>query len=193
MQVTSLLPTLTPNATVRLAGRGFSLLELVLVIVIIATISAIALPRMSNSTNISRADQAIDRIEATLEKARAAARSRSRNVSVRIKTENERLKTRLVDGPTLDRFSLESSPYDADIITAKFGTNDTVIFDGFGMHDNGGTVSITVGTTSRTLTFANPPANDSSARVVSLTRSTQFDSVNLDFVILGGTGSDLVK
>ncbi len=193
MQVTSLFPTSTPNATARLTGRGFSLLELVLVLVIIATVSGIALPRMSNSADISRANQAIDRIEATLEKARATARSRSRNVSVRIKADNEQVKTSLVSGSTLSKFYLDFSPYDANVVATTFGNDETIIFNGFGMHDDGGTVSITVGSTSRTLTIADPPANDSSSRIVSLTRAAQLDSLNLDFVISGGTGLDLSK
>jgi prepilin-type N-terminal cleavage/methylation domain-containing protein len=190
MQVTSMYPTSTPNATIRLAGRGFSLLELVLVIVIIATIAGIALPRMSSSTNISRADQAMDRIEATLNKAREMARSRSTSVSVRFRTSSERLKI-IIGGSTVEKIFLESSPYYADMTAASFGTDKYIIYNGFGMQDTGGTASIAVGSAKRTLTVADPPTNDSSSRVVSLTRSTQLDTVNLNLVITGGTGVDL--
>ncbi len=190
MQATSHTPTSTPIATARLASRGFSLLELVLVIVIVATISGIALPRMSSSTNNSRADQAIDRIEATLNKAREMARSRSTSVSVRFSTGNERMKIE-IGGSTVEKVLLELSPYYTDLTTASFGTDKYIIYNGLGMQDTGGTVSIAVGSAKRTLTVADPPANDSSSRVVSLTRSTQLDAVNLSLVVTGGTGVNL--
>ena len=192
MQVTSVYPTSAPVTTARLAGRGFSLLELVLVIVIIATIAGIALPRMSSSTNNSRVDQAIDRIEATLSKAREMARSRSTSVSVRFRTGNERMEIK-IGGSTVEKMYLDSSPYYADMTSASFGADEYIIYNGFGMPDTGGTVSISVGSAERTLPVADPPANDSSSRVVSLTRSTQFDIAPLDVVITGGTGGNLAN
>jgi hypothetical protein len=53
-------------------------------------------------------------------------------------------------GYTVD---LSAGPYSLTGFTAKFGTRTQITFDQYGTPDNGGTVSVAVGTTSKTVTL----------------------------------------
>jgi hypothetical protein len=48
--------------------------------------------------------------------------------------------------------SLNTAPYNLTQVAASFGGGASVIFDGYGMPNNGGTVTLTSGTLSQTVT-----------------------------------------
>jgi len=135
---------------------GFSLLELVLVLAIIATLAAIAAPRYQTALVRYRADLAARRIVADLALAQsnAKAASSSRSVAFSIGANNYQMP----DLPPLDGTSgsyiieLSEKPYEADITSADFGGDQEVIFNGWGIPDSGGTVVLTVGPEQRTVT-----------------------------------------
>ncbi|MFB0524350.1 MAG: GspH/FimT family pseudopilin [Phycisphaerae bacterium] len=137
-------------------GDGFSLLELVLVLAIIATLAAIAAPRYQTALARYRADLAARRIVADLALAQsnAKAASSSRNVVFSISANNYQMP----DLPPLDGTSgsyiieLSEKPYEANLISADFGGDQEVIFNGWGIPDSGGTVVLTVGPEQRTVT-----------------------------------------
>jgi len=135
---------------------GFSLLELVLVLAIMATLAAIAVPRYQASLARYRADLAARRIVADLAFARSAAKasSSSRRVKFFVNSDLYRLfELQPLDGVG-DNYdvALFEKPYEADIISANFGADDQIIFDGWGIPDTGGAVVLTVGPEQRTVT-----------------------------------------
>ena len=142
----------------RKRGGGFTLLELVLVLAIIATLAAIAVPRYQSSAVRYRADLAARRIVADLALAQsnAKAASSSRSVVFSVSTNNYQMP----DLPPLDgtvgsySVQLSKKPYEADITSADFGGDQEVVFNGWGIPDSGGTVVLTVGSEQRTVTVA---------------------------------------
>ena len=135
---------------------GFSLLELVLVLAIMATLAAIAVPRYQASLVRYRVDLAARRIVADLALAQSAAKASSSSRRVRFFVNTDQY--RIFDLQPLDGDSsyydinLSEKPYEADIISAEFGADDQIIFDGWGIPDSGGTVVLTVGPEQRTVT-----------------------------------------
>lgn len=136
-------------------SRGFSLLELVLVLAIIATLSAIAVPRYAASVTGYRADAAARRIAADLSLARTNAYSSSRNVTVVFDLAADEVT--IVGVPHLNDpgsdyvTSLSAEPYRARLVSANFGGDSQVVFDLHGIPDSSGQVVIEVGNVQRTI------------------------------------------
>jgi len=135
---------------------GFSLLELVLVLAIIATLTAIAVPKYQASAVRYRADLAARRIVADLALAQSTAKAVSSSKRVRFYPSEHRYQLffmRPLDGDATHYVVyLSEKPYEADITSVDFGGDDEVIFDGWGLPDSGGTVVLTVGPEQRTVT-----------------------------------------
>ena len=135
--------------------HGFSLLELVLVLAIIATFAAIAVPRYAASAARYRADLAARRIVADLAQAQSSAKaaSSSRTVTFTVSTS----KYRISDLPSLDgkpggyTVELDERPYEATLVSVDFAGETEAKFDGWGIPNSGGTVALTVGPEQRTV------------------------------------------
>lgn len=118
-------------------GTGFSLVELVVVLTIVAITSAIALPRYSSSLGRYRVDIAARRIAADLElaKARARATGQFRNVIFSTSTATYSIFEEAALEPSSNRYrvNLAEEPFRVgfDTLTISDGTN-RVTFDGFG-------------------------------------------------------------
>jgi len=134
---------------------GFSLLELVLVLAIIATLTAIAIPRYQGSLARYRADLAARRIVAdlALTQSNAKAASSSRSVMFSVSNNNYQMPDLLPLDGTAGSYMVELSekPYEADITSADFGGDQQIIFNGWGIPDSGGSVIITIGSEQRTV------------------------------------------
>jgi type II secretion system protein H len=137
--------------------HGFSLIELMLVIAIIAVVSAIAIPRYGNSLSTYRVSLAAKRIAADLQMAQARARmlSASRTVTFgnsskyRIAGERD-----LRDSTTVYTVTLGDQPYCTTISSAQFGATagtSSITFNGFGMPDNAGTITLSCGKATKTI------------------------------------------
>jgi len=133
---------------------GFTLIEVVIVLLIVGTMAAIAMPRFARSLDRYRADASARRIVADFDQARSAARATSASVTVVFDVAAERYSIpELADlngssgGYVVE---LHGGSYRCRIVSAAFDTgfesNDpTVIFDGYGRPDSGGAVVIRVG------------------------------------------------
>lgn len=137
-------------------GGGFSLLELVLVLAIIATLTAIAVPRYQASEVRYRADLAARRIIADLALAQSNAKAAGSSRSVVFSPSTDQYQ--MPDLPPLDgtvgsySVQLSGKTYGANITSANFGGDQEVVFNGWGIPDSGGTVVLTVGSEQRTVT-----------------------------------------
>lgn len=136
--------------------KGFSIVEMILVSTIIGMMSAIAVPRYSQFVVNQQIEAAARRVTADLALAQREARltSSSRTVSFKL-GENTYSLTGIND---LDRVTqpyevnLNEEPYRATIVSANFGGNSEIIFNGFGAPDSGGSVVIGVGAWRKTIT-----------------------------------------
>jgi prepilin-type N-terminal cleavage/methylation domain-containing protein len=144
------------NLSVR--HKGFSLMELSLVVALLALLTGIAAPRYSSSANNYRVNMAARKVAADLCRARADAWNRGVHRTVTFNTTTLQYTLTAVadmnNGTLADTVvSLKTSPYNLTQLAANFGGGTSVIFDGYGMPNNGGTVTVTSGTLSQTVTL----------------------------------------
>ena len=135
---------------------GYSLIELIAVVTIVGTLTAVALPRFAASLNRYRADAAARRIAADIDRLRLAARRTSTQQSIVFNVAgNSYSSTGMtnLDHPG-SSFSvlLSDAPYQATLSQASFGSGSTLTFNGYGIPSAGGTVVIQSGATSHTIT-----------------------------------------
>ncbi len=137
---------------------GFSLLETVLVIAIIAILTAVAVPRYAGASSHYRAELAARRICSDLNWAAARARSTGdKRVVIFDQSENS-YSIVTEDEPQIDDNSLEDRvvnlgdrPYESSVTSAVFGDDGGVVFDAYGRPDSGGTVRVQNGRFAKTV------------------------------------------
>ena len=135
--------------------RAFSLLEFILVIDIIAVLAAIASPRYAQSIARYRVDMAVRRVINDLTVARERARSLGTSQTVVFNTSTDSYQISglegLNDSSSTYTVVLSDKPYRADLISADFGGDSTVSFNGYGVPDSGGSVVLELGNTTKTI------------------------------------------
>jgi prepilin-type N-terminal cleavage/methylation domain-containing protein len=128
--------------------RAFTLLELSIVVVLISILAVVALPRFINATASHRLDTAAVRIVADLTMAQRQARISGTSQSVQFEPDKDGYG--LPGVADIDHagstyyVQLFSEPYQASLVSADFGGDTEIIFDGYGTPDSGGSVVIQV-------------------------------------------------
>ncbi len=135
--------------------RGFSILELVLVVVIIAITAAIAVPRYVSSINFYRTDLAAKRIATDLAMARDNAWTTG---AQRTATFDAAANTYSMPGiRSLERSTadfavdLSGRPYYCDLVSVNFQGRTSVTFDAYGLPNRGGQVVVRSGQFQKTI------------------------------------------
>lgn len=140
----------------RSGSVGFTLIELTCVLVILAIFSVIALPMFASSLARRRVQAAAERLAEDLNHARDYARTTSTAQTVVFDPNSDSYQISPMPDPAHPGQSytviLSDDPWGADITTADFGGDTTLVYSGFGWPDSGGSVTIVVGAHSRTVT-----------------------------------------
>jgi len=142
-------------------GRGFTIVELLIVVVILSIVALTAIPMMSSAASI-QIRSAANMIAADIEYARSMAISRGQNHSVVFDKNTDSYKIVDLNGTVQHpvkkgflyevNFRTESRLNRVDITNATFDTDQTVVFDCLGSPDSGGTVNLQAGGISTTIT-----------------------------------------
>ena len=147
----------------RALSSGFTLIEIVLVVVIMAIVAGLAIPMMTSATS-SQISSAANIIAADLEYAKSMAIGRQKVYYVVFDESSESYHLEDTNG-TIDHpvkkgfkyimdFSSDSRVGEVEIASADFGGSNTVAFDYLGSPDNGGTIVLQAGDRSMTITVA---------------------------------------
>jgi len=137
------------------ARNAFTIVEVFFVMVIIGILSAIAVPRYAGFVANQQLEGAARRLTADLSLAQRQARRSSASQTVVFDVANS--KYQLVGMKHPDHASqpfevcLKDEPYRARIVSASFGGDATLVFNGFGAPDTAGTVVIAVGAYQKTI------------------------------------------
>jgi type II secretory pathway pseudopilin PulG len=113
-----------------------------IVLVIVAVVGAIALPRYSQASARQQLSSAANRVTADIELARTRSRAASQPVRLTFSTENNTYSFDNIGGEAI-RVDLSASPYNVSIEVAKFGADSNVaLFNGYGVPANSGVVTL---------------------------------------------------
>ena len=138
--------------------NGFTLIEITVVVLILAILGAIAMPRYSLALARYRVAVASQRIAADLALAQTVGKTTSAGqaVSFSVTSDNYQLTgySGFLGAAAQANYtvSLASSPYNATLVSANFNSTTQVTFNRFGQPDNGGTVVVQVGAYQKTIT-----------------------------------------
>lgn len=135
--------------------RAFTLLEIVLVLAIMGVIAGIATPRYAAAVSRFQVNTAVRRLVRDLTTARERARSRgaSQSVTFTIASDTYRIAgLQGLDGSANYVVNVAGQPYNASLVSANFSGAASVVFDGYGVPNSGGTVVLDSGGYVRTVT-----------------------------------------
>ncbi len=144
-----------PFPTKRMGRRGgFTYLEMLVVLIVMSVLASIAVPRYAQFTARQRVEAAARRLIADLSYARSLAKTTSKSVTVAVSVGRSDYTLRNVPDP--DRAGdytvhLQEEPYQATIRSCDLGGDTDVIFDGYGIPDAGGTITVQVGSYNKTI------------------------------------------
>ena len=136
---------------------GFTLIELVIVLLITAILAAVVTPKFFSSLWFHRAESASRRVKLDLQMARNRAKAASATQTVQFDSATH---SYVVPGlADLDhpdsqyKVDLTKYPYQAQIVSVDFGGDEQVSFDRFGLPDSGGTILVKSGPEQRTVSI----------------------------------------
>lgn len=137
-------------------GHGFSLLELIVVVVILAIISAIAAPRYSMAIQRYRLEMAANRVAADISLAKSYARAKGSSATISFSVSGS---TYSIAGLTSTErlgeahgVNLSRDPFGVSIQSVDFAGTNTLTIKGYGTPTSGGTVRLRLGDLTKVIT-----------------------------------------
>lgn len=141
----------------RVTLSGFSLVEMLVVMLIMGIVGAIALPRYSQFQSQQKVEAAARRITSDLAYASRRANSTSTTQTVTFNIASHKYTLVQAKNPNKPNetyvVKLGLEPYNARIVSAAFGGDTSIVFNGYGRPDSGGSVTIAVGSRQKTITI----------------------------------------
>lgn len=132
--------------------RGFTLIDLILSLAVITIVAAIASPRYFSSLSRYRADAAARRVAADFALTQRMAKSTSASKTITFDSANDLYQiltlTKLDKSGDAYIVDLQDPPYQAELGLIDLGGDWQVTFDGFGIPDSGGFVTVQAGDVS---------------------------------------------
>jgi len=144
----------------RVEFAGFTILELAVVLLVMGIIAATAAPSFYSSLQYHELETAARRVVLDLQQARHVARVRSQTQTLTFDTATSYTLSAGIHslkstGETY-RVDLSGPPYELDDVTLDLGGATAVSFDGFGNTATSGTITLTRGNATRTVTLDGP-------------------------------------
>jgi Tfp pilus assembly protein FimT len=119
--------------------------------------AAIAMPRYGRSIARYRVNLAAQRVIADLDYARNRARQTSYTITVNVQTGSNTIVIPNISGLRVAGESYMTAyaddPYRVTLANSDFGGNETVLFNGYGIPNSGGSVDVQAGSLSITVTL----------------------------------------
>lgn len=132
--------------------RGFSLVELLLVIAIVSVIGAVAIPRFAQATSNHRLEAAADRLIADLQLARTRARVASQEVVVSFDLADHQYSLTGAGGDKVG-VDLSEAPYEVKIARIVLRSGNSITFNAFGVPQQTGVIFLTDGSNTQAVTL----------------------------------------
>ena len=132
---------------------GFSLVELVVVMMLIAVAAAIAMPRYARSIQHYRVDAAARQVAHQLDFAQRQARATGKSVTVTFDTTGHSVQLLDSDSLLTNDTQLDEPPFQAALTAVVVANGGTLSFDGYGQANTTVTLTLAVGDLIRTVTL----------------------------------------
>lgn len=122
-----------------------------MVLIVMGLVGSIAVPRFARAMNRYRANAAAQRVMVDIARVQSEARATSSRREIYFIVNSDSYEVCDLTDADHQVTHLANIPYNAVITGADFNGDNTVLFDGYGVPDAGGWVTVRVGDSTRTV------------------------------------------